>query len=240
MPEGTFIIVTCYNEGPSITGLLTELNEILRRQEEKFTVVIVDDASTDNSCELISRFEFSGLNLSMKLLSLDFNGGHQEAIAQGLHFAAVSEAGHVIVMDGDGEDDPSAIPELMKLRQYDIVTVTRGRRGNRPFFLLSYFIYRLLFRLVTGKRMNFGNYCMISPRVLSILNSRSFIHLAAFLSKLRLPSASIVADRRKRISGSSKMSLTSLVHHAFKSFVEYAEELLMVFLRLSVFPFPHS
>ena len=31
------------------------------------------------------------------------------------------------------------------------------------------------------------------------------------------------------------MSLTSLVHHAFKSFVEYAEELLMVFLKLSVF-----
>jgi hypothetical protein len=35
-------------------------------------------------------------------------------------------------------------------------------------------------------------------------------------------------NRLKRIDGKSKMNLTSPVHHAFKSFVEYAEELLMV------------
>ncbi|MDB5264107.1 MAG: family 2 glycosyl transferase, partial [Adhaeribacter sp.] len=57
---------------------------------------------------------------------------------------------------------------------------------------------------------------------------------AAYLSKQRVETKKLVYNRRKRLDGSSKMNLTSLVHHAFKSFVEYAEDFLMMFLKLFI------
>ena len=76
---------------------------------------------------------------------------------------------------------------------------------------------------------------MINKKVLEVSCYTSFIHFAAHLSKQKVKSTSIVYNRLKRIDGKSKMNLTSLIHHAFKSFVEYSEELLMVFLKIFVF-----
>ncbi len=83
--------------------------------------------------------------------------------------------------------------------------------------------------------MNFGNYCMISRKVITAVVSNHYIHFAANLSKLKVCSSRIVFDRRKRLGGTSKMNLNSLFQHAFKSFVEYAEDCLMIFLKLSLF-----
>jgi hypothetical protein len=173
-------------------------------------------------------------NIQLKVLNLQFNLGHQGAIAQGLLYANECKASCAIVMDGDGEDDPAAIPELLSMRENDIVNVIRGKRREKLVFRFAYRIYRMIFRLLTNKKMNFGNYCLVSRRVIAITSSRTFIHFAAFLSKLQFKSDSIVYDRRVRIGGDSKMNLTSLIHHAFRSFVEYAQALLMVFLKLFI------
>ena len=90
---------------------------------------------------------------------------------------------------------------------------------------------------LTKKKMNFGNYCLVSDKVIAVTCSRTFIHFAAFLSKLQFQSLYITSDRRQRTGGNSKKKLTSLVYHAFGSFVEYAQALLMIFLKLFVFLF---
>lgn len=41
-------------------------------------------------------------------------------------------------------------------------------------------------------------------------------------------------DRNKRIDGKSKMSFTGLFLHAFKSLIEFAEELLMLFVKIFI------
>jgi polyisoprenyl-phosphate glycosyltransferase len=140
-------------------------------------------------------------------------------------------------MDGDGEDDPAALPELLSLRKNDIVHVIRGKRREKIIFRTAYRIYRMMFRFLTSKKMNFGNYCLVSDKVISVTSSRTFIHFASFLSKLQFPAVAITYDRRKRLGGDSKMNLASLVHHAFRSFIEYAQALLMIFLKLFVFLF---
>ena len=65
----------------------------------------------------------------------------------------------VIVIDCDGEDEPAAINELLKKREYEIVTVKRGKRSESFFFKLSYVFYKLIFRFITGKTIDFGCYC---------------------------------------------------------------------------------
>jgi glycosyltransferase involved in cell wall biosynthesis len=237
MEENIFIVIACYNEGSAIIQLLKQVENVLKNINEIITVVVVDDGSSTETVELLSSFQFITLSLNFKLLALDYNSGHQAALEQGILFAASCNAKHVIIMDGDGEDDPAVIPQLLQLRAFDMVQVNRGKRGEGIVFRIGYVIYKLIFRLITKQKMNYGNFCMINAKVISIVQNRSFIHLAAFLSKLKLNAASIVCDRRKRFSGKSKMSLSGLVHHAFRSFVEYAEELVMTFLKLSIFLF---
>jgi glycosyltransferase involved in cell wall biosynthesis len=234
--DNIFIIVPAFNEGSTINELIGEIGEVIRAIPESMTIVIVDDGSTDDT---LSRVRSNALNFDgrVRVITLMYNLGHQAAIAQGILFAHTQGATHAIIMDGDGEDDPQAIPQLIGLKGNDIVHVIRGRRQEPAGFRLAYGVYRILFRLITRKKMNFGNFCLINARVMEILTVRSFIHFPAFLSKLPFKTVSITSDRRIRMGGRSKMSLTGLVHHAFRSFAEYSEALLMIFLRLFVFLF---
>jgi hypothetical protein len=137
-------------------------------------------------------------------------------------------------MDSDGEDDPAAIPELIKKTGVEVVEVKRGRRSEGLSFRISYLFYKVLFRIITGKTMDFGNYCMISKNVLERVCYTSFVHFPAYLLKQRVSKEQVVWDRARRLDGKSKMSFTGLFFHAFKSFIEFGEDLLMLFIKMFV------
>ncbi len=235
--QGLYIIITCYNEGSAIIKLLDEIGKILKDNTEEISIVVVDDGSVDETPRLLNNFRFESDLLHLRILWLEFNVGHQAAIEQGILFAGSCNAKHAIIMDGDGEDDPAAIKELIKLRSFDIVHVQRGKREEGFGFQFAYSIYKSIFYYISKRQMDFGNYCMINDKVMKIIRSRSFIHLAAFLTKLKLSSTSLTFNRRPRLFGKSKMSISDLIHHAFRSFIEYAEEMVMIFLRFSLILF---
>ncbi|WP_316833077.1 glycosyltransferase [Pedobacter aquatilis] len=232
--EKVVIITPCFNENITVISFLKNIETVLENSNHEFTVIVIDDCSSDNTLDLLKKFNFSTSNLDLVILKLKFNVGHQAAIYQGLLYAEALDSDKFIIMDSDGEDDPSAIIDLIQFNDYDIVNVARGRRKESLSFQMSYYIYRFIFKIITGKVLNFGNFCMINKKVLRTSCYTSFIHFAAHLSKQKVTSTSITYNRLKRIDGKSKMNLTSLIHHAFKSFVEYAEELLMVFLRIFI------
>ena len=236
MPGEKVVIITpCFNENRTVITFLTNLEKIISTLPFTFEVVVVDDCSSDNTPLLLKEFRFGSPGLTLHVVTLPYNMGHQQAIYHGLLYSRNIASDRFIVMDSDGEDDPAAIRELVGIQGYEIVNVARGRRKESLRFRVSYHVYRYLFKFITSKVLNFGNFCMINKRVLLICCSTSFIHFAAYLSKQNVKSTSIVYNRLKRIDGKSKMNMGSLVHHAFKSFVEYAEQLLMVFLRIFVF-----
>lgn len=233
--ENHYAIVTpCFNENETIIKFLLSVEDTLQNLPYHFTVVVVNDCSTDNTLELLSDFTFKARNLSLDLLTLKVNLGHQGAIYQGLLYAKGLDVDKFVIMDSDGEDDPHAILSLLVHQEADIVHVVRGKRNESLFFRIAYYFYKIFFKAITHKDMNFGNYCMINKRVLEAATHSSFIHFAAFLSKVRGEHAYITFDRQKRIGGESKMKTSSLVYHAFKSLTEYAEDLLMIFLKLFI------
>lgn len=229
------IITPCYNENRTIIKFLAELENTLNRLPYYFNIIVVDDCSSDDTVSLLKNHQFRSFNFNLTILMLKYNVGHQKAIYQGLLYARQLDSDHFIVMDSDGEDDPMAIRDLLNMKHYEIINVVRGRRRESLTFQLSYLIYKLIFRVITGKNMNFGNYCMISKNVLETCVMTSFLHFAAHLSKQKKATAQIVYNRRRRLDGKSKMNITSLIYHAFRSFIEYADEFLMVFLKLFVF-----
>ncbi|XZF13609.1 glycosyltransferase [Chitinophagaceae bacterium MMS25-I14] len=228
------IISPCHNENVAVIRFLDLLEQVLKDQPCNFNVVVVDDYSVDNTLSLLRQYRFKAPNIKLLLIGLRFNIGHQGAIYQGLLYAGKLKSDHFIIMDSDGEDTPAAIPELLANIQYDIVHVVRGKRQESLSFRLSYRIYRIIFKAITGNQMNFGNYCLINRRVLEAAVFNNFSHFAAWLSRMKASKQYITFAREKRLDGRSKMSFKNLIHHAFKSLIEYGEDLLMVFLKFFV------
>ena len=64
------IIAPCYNEGAVAVRFVEELEQVLARLPQRFTVVMVDDASTDDTLERIQSFRPSAGNVPVQTSSL--------------------------------------------------------------------------------------------------------------------------------------------------------------------------
>ena len=230
------IILPFYNESDLIIDLLNLLETKFNKSIDHFKLIFVNDGSTDNGAELIDQYFFNTQNISKEIIELNSNAGHQNAIRQGLIYTKqnhLDKCKGIIIMDSDGEDNPDAILELANKTNYDVIFVARGKRKENLTFKVSYFFYKLIFKIITGQKINFGNYALISPKVLNSIAEKHFFHFSSFLSKQRFNIEYIQYDRNKRLNGKTKMGFKNLLIHALKSFIEYHEEL--IYFQIKVF-----
>jgi hypothetical protein len=165
------------------------------------------------------------------------NVGHQRAIALGLAIAAQeAETGAVVIMDADGEDRPQDILRLVTAAQGcdDFVVVAeRAQRTESRSFRISYGLYRLIFALLTGKKLGFGNFSLLSREYalrLAMLPDLWNTFPAA-LMRSRLPIKRLPTDRGHRYTGSSKMNYASLIVHGLSGLSVYSDT---IFVRMLV------
>ena len=193
-------------------------------------VVAVDDGSVRDPVEK-SDLQEQGLN--GVVIRLRRNVGHQRAIAVGLNYVADHRPDYpCVVMDSDGEDRVATIELLqdeLDEQQLDAVVAARKSRVASVTFRVFYVFYTLLFGLMTGQSIRFGNFMILSPKGIKRLVAMNelWIHIAACLlaSKLRVKNLSIA--RGPRYSGQSKMNFSSLALHGLRAFMVFAEQVLV-------------
>lgn len=232
------IILPFFNESDLILELIEIIESKIQHIKEEFILLFVNDGSTDNTSLLIKNHTLKSKNITLQVIELNGNTGHQNAIRQGLMYTNenyINTIKGVIIMDSDGEDNPDALNELVNKENFEVVFVSRGKRKEDLMFRFSYLIYKLIFKTITGKQINFGNYSMLSPKVLSSIADKHFFHYSAFISKQKFKIEKIQYNRNKRLKGKSKMNFKNLLLHALKSFIEYYEEL--IFFQVKVFVF---
>tara|TARA_R100001369_G_C3245884_1_gene155094 strand:- start:46 stop:699 length:654 start_codon:yes stop_codon:yes gene_type:complete len=137
-------------------------------------------------------------------------------------------------MDSDGEDDPNAIREILKYADSDVVQVIRGKRSESFLFKLFYSSYKLIFLFLIGKKIDYGNFSLIRPKLVSAAINKSFVHLGAFLDNQKGTKSRVKCNRMKRLDGTSKMSFKNLFYHGISSLTENAQHLLFLFIRLAI------
>ena len=102
------------------------------------------------------------------------NLGHQRAIAIGLVYLATHYDYHqVIVIDADGEDCPADVAKMIAMSaDYpdNVIVAQRERRSEGWVFALFYRLYKATFRSLTGKLIDFGNFCLIPKNALAAIN----------------------------------------------------------------------
>ena len=110
------ILISVYNDWQSLSKLLENINSEVSNLDHEFSIIIVNDASTEN------RPEFS-VNLdnfkSIKIINMKENRGHARCNASGLKYIIENEEfDYVIPMDGDGEDRPEEIKQFVDNLEY--------------------------------------------------------------------------------------------------------------------------
>jgi hypothetical protein len=223
------VVVTPIYEDVEASSRL--FKELAKQLGQDIFIVAVDDGSIRQVVE-VGNVQAAGVD--GVVVKLRRNVGHQRAIAIGLGY--VAENMHpdqvVVVMDSDGEDLPSAIPELLSQLQVsavDLVVAQRKSRVESWRFKAFYAVYRRLFKLLTGRSLRFGNFMALTiPAVKRLVAMQELpIHIAGTVlaSKLRMGVCEI--DRGPRYAGQSKMNFVGLALHGFKGLMVFAEDVLV-------------
>jgi len=199
--------------------------------------LIVDDGS-QRKPDLDIRAVLS-LAGRVSILRLARTVGHQRAIATGLRYAVRRfEFDQVVVMDSDGEDTPEGIVALLeaaRLSPDSIIVARRGRRQENQSFRIGYRLYRAAFRVLTGLRLDFGNFCLLPQEAARRIVAEESVwsHFAATVVRSRFPKEEVVIDRGSRIIGSSHMNLYALVTHGLGAMAVFADRVFLRFAALS-------
>ena len=123
------IVIPIKDESENIEALYEHLKSSLR-DGPTWEAIIIDDGSTDDSFEKMSRI--AALDPRMKIIQLRRNFGQAAAMQAGLDAAS----GDVIAtMDGDLQNDASDIPILLKKLDegFDVVLGERAKRQDSMF-----------------------------------------------------------------------------------------------------------
>ena len=123
------ILIPVYNDWQSVFKLLENINSEVSNLDHEFSVIIVNDASTEAKPELSVNLE--KLN-SIKIINMKENQGHARCNAAGLKYIFENEEfDYVIPMDGDGEDRPEEIRQLVDNLNYHPDKPIVGERIKR-------------------------------------------------------------------------------------------------------------
>jgi glycosyltransferase involved in cell wall biosynthesis len=124
------VIIPVYNEEENVEPLIQEITSVVAPLGKKYEIVVVDDGSQDNTFPALAQLRHNEPHL--RVVRLKRNFGQTAAMAAGLAYA---QGEVVVMMDGDGQNDPADIPALLAEldRGNDLVSGWRYSRRD-PLF----------------------------------------------------------------------------------------------------------
>ena len=211
------ILIPVFNDFESVSKLLIDINSTLSNLNADFSVILVNDASTEKND--IDDSNTDKIN-SIKIINMKHNQGHARCIATGLKYIFDNEEfDYIIPMDGDGEDRPQEISKFVEFFKYDDTKPIVGERIKRSeglVFKISYTIHKLVTFIFTGHSIKFGNYtCLPKSTVEKMINEKAtWSSFSGALAKLEKNRSTIPSIRGERYFGPSKMSFFNLIKHS--------------------------
>jgi len=135
------IIATVYNSAKIVAELVARIKSVVDAMGIAYEIILVDDGSRDDSAFFMEQQSRDDLRVKSIILSRNF--GQQVAMSAGVHHAT---GRFVLIMDGDLQNPPEAIPRLYQkvLEGYDIVYTSSPKKNDLFDSLTSWLFWKFL------------------------------------------------------------------------------------------------
>jgi glycosyltransferase involved in cell wall biosynthesis len=214
------IVVPVYNEEDAIETFHQALIQVIDDLSCLIRIFYVNDGSRDRTQELLTGFAVKDQRVTVVELSRNF--GHQYALCAGLDLA---DGDVVISLDGDGQNPPGLIPEMLSLHQngYDIVLMQRLDRIKMPAFkrLTSSGFYWIIQRLSnTPVISGAADFRLMARNAVQALRQMPEYHrfLRGMVTWMGFKTAILPYEPAERLAGETKYSLKKMVHFLFLTY----------------------
>ncbi len=232
------VVTPVFNDWASFRVLAGALDDLAPAWDADVTLLAIDDGSTEPDDPSSWAHRIRNLQ-RIEIIALACNLGHQRAISVGLcEVASRKHFDAVVVVDSDGEDQPSDVGRLIEAHRgarSAVIGASRSKRSEGPAFRALYRVYKVLFKLLTGKVIDFGNFCLLPADIVGrlIFMPELWNHLAAAVVRSRLQLVRVATQRGTRYAGRSSMNLVSLIMHGLSAISVFTDVLFVRILVLS-------
>ena len=211
------VVIPVFNEEEVLEVLFESLRDVFSPENSevhrirRVRYIMIDDGSSDRSCDIIGGHIASGSPAILYRLSRNF--GHQNALSAGLDH---SDADLVAIIDADLQDPPEVILDMIrKWREgFDIVYGVRRKRKEAWYKVACYWVfYRILaFLSEVEIALDSGDFCLMDKRVVeAICRLPERMKFPRVLrSWVGFSHTAVEYERQKRNAGKSKYSFSRL------------------------------
>jgi dolichol-phosphate mannosyltransferase len=226
------IVVPIYNEEAVIDQLHAELTAAMEKTGLPWQVIYVNDGSRDKSLEMLLAKQAADPHVVV--VELSRNWGHQPAITAGL---ALAKGDAVVLMDGDLQDPPAVVPELVAAWQNgaQVVIATRRTRaeGGLRRLLFSAFYKVMGFLSDYPIPLNAGIFGLLDRQAVDAINQlgETNRYLPGLRAWVGYKQDIVHYDRAPRAGGEPKQTLDKLLRYGFDAIFSFSYKPL----RLSLF-----
>jgi polyisoprenyl-phosphate glycosyltransferase len=209
-------IFPIYNESGNIDLLIKTISGLLPKHSEyKYELIFINDASKDNSLELLIKYQKKDPRIH--IIDFSRNFGHQIAVTAGLDYASGDA---VIIMDSDMQDPPKVSFELLSKWEegFDVVYAQRKSRKDTIFKKLTAdMFYRVLQKLADiDIPRNTGDFRLMDRAVVNELKQFKEHNrfLRGMVSFVGFKQTAVLFDRDERHAGETGYPLKKMLKFA--------------------------
>ncbi len=208
------VVIPIMNEAPNLVDLHREITACLEPWGRSYEVIIVDDGSTDESFQVLSRIQAS--DARWRIIRFRRNFGQTAAFSAGF---AHARGRFIATSDGDLQNDPKDIPAMVsRVESEDLDIVCGWRKDRKDTFIsrrLPSMVANRLISWATGVRLHdYGcSLKVFRAEVVKPLKLYGEMHrfIPAIASEQGVHIAEVVVNHRARRHGSSKYGISRTI-----------------------------
>lgn len=231
------VVVPIYNEEELVVRFHEAVASALTGVVDDWEVVYVNDGSTDSSLELLRGLQ--EVDSHVVVVELSRNWGHMGAISAGLQTA---RGRAIILMDGDFQDPPEVIPQLIDAWRDGAEVVVGVRRTRQESRKLLAFLFPLFYRVLGALAdypipLNAGIFSLMDRKALdSVLALREKNrYLPGLRAWVGFKNSIVYYDRQDRLAGEGKLSFISRIKYAMDAITSFSYKPLRLSFGLMAF-----
>jgi polyisoprenyl-phosphate glycosyltransferase len=217
------IVIPIFNEQENLPELRRRITAAMETTGEPWEVLLVDDGSRDDSPRILREFHAS--DARFKVITFSRNFGHQPAVSAGVHHAAGDA---VVLIDGDLQDPPEVIPEMVRKWKegFQVVLAQRASRADGGLRGVGFRLFYPILRRITDlpSAPDAGIFGLMDRAVVTEFNrlperNRFIPGLRTWLG---FNQTSVLYDRSDRAAGKPKQTLRRLIRYAADGMVSFS------------------